>query len=150
MVGLKFEIQNAYGQQLKEIFHGINVEQYWWHVNQDDIIDRNSADETSGIFPGGFIDGYTFRACIEKESYYILFADLKAYGSEEEPIVIKTFDDYLKSSCKIMLFIADCAFVYAFSKDESILKAMIQNCTTYHFQDLSCMSLEDAVKIRLY
>ncbi|WP_312019237.1 DUF2691 family protein, partial [Bacillus cereus] len=65
------------------------------------------------------------RQRLEGNPYYLIFAELKAFpgGMVTE---INTYEEYLESSCELVLLIADCLYVTLYCKDPVMLEPLFQ------------------------
>jgi hypothetical protein len=97
-----------------------------------------------GLFRNGILSGEELFNCISRDSYYMIFVDLKAYlpGSSSR-IEIKTFEDFIKSNCELVLICTDTTYIEFYCKDESVLDKVYNNCIDSHFEKIKYLSIED-------
>ncbi|OCS85535.1 DUF2691 family protein [Caryophanon tenue] len=122
MRGLTFEINNEYGKCLEEILSGIIEPSWFWSIGPGEAYKcfNNSKLE---LFPPNneIMDTKSFMNIITTGKYYLIFSDIKAFPTRESIVEIKTYDDFLKSSCQLALLVIDSVFVSIFVKSEEIL-----------------------------
>ena len=143
MIGLKFRVKNEYNNFLYKIFYSVNVQSYEWEIITDDIVDSGEMD---GIFCSEFVDGQRFFDRIGKESYYMIFVDLKAYYPKCTHVEIKNFEEFLESECKIIFLCVDSELIEIYCKEKSILEKVHENCQKFHFEDVKYISKKEASK----
>jgi hypothetical protein len=141
MICLDIRIKNGYGNFLYQIFNGINLLNYIWKINTDDVL----YDENQGIFDGDILEGESFYKCISKDHYYMIFVDIKAYPIGDECTVIKTIDDFLASSCELVFLCTDSTFIEVYCKDSIILDKIYSNCTGVEFEKVHYKSKEEVL-----
>ena len=144
MIGLQFKVKNEYNNFLLKILASVNVEQYDWDIITDDIIDANNPKDNDGIFNAATIDGQHFLHSILKESYYLIFVDLKSFPVGSKHAQIRVFEDFVNSECQIILLCVDSIFIELYCKDQQILETIYKNCLKYGFEDVEFISFENA------
>ncbi|MCR5611975.1 MAG: DUF2691 family protein [Clostridiales bacterium] len=134
---LNAEIKNEHGAVLSSLIREFRGEGFIWsfgdflEVYRDnealELYDMLSADEALSALP---------------EKYYTVFATVFAYppATAGEPQAIKTYNDFLKSGCRMIVDINDCCFVRAFSDDERLLLRVLDALKP-------CLEREDAWSI---
>lgn len=143
MIGLDIRVKNEYGNYLYKIFNGIDFSKYVWVINSDDIIYPENSDINQGLFGSDVLSGSDFFNCISKESYYLIFVDIKAYPVGSDRIEIKTFEDFSKSNCEMVLLCTDSTFVEFYSKDRTSLDKVYSNCIKNDFDKVEYKFIED-------
>ncbi len=144
MIGIDIKVPNQYGNYLHKIFSGINLLNYDWKINTDDFIYYENGEMKEGIFnEADVLNGEEFFKCISKDSYYMIFTDIKAYPLGSNRIEIKTFEDFLSSSCKMVLLCTDSMFIEFYSKDREVLDKVYNNCIENDFEKVEYRSAED-------
>lgn len=63
------------------------------------------------------INGAELKRLLENHTYYMIFADLKAYPNSEFS-TINTYEKFLKSKCEIVLLVIDYSCVTIYSKNK--------------------------------
>lgn len=69
--------------------------------------------------------------------------DLKAFPNMEEVVEIKSYDDFLKSTCELALLIIDSCYVSIFSKDESITHKLFVRAKNFHYTNINYITNEN-------
>ena len=126
MIGLDIEVKNGYNNYLKIILNGIEFSNYEWEIIYEDFM--LPANQEVKIFDSNIMDGDLFYNCIASNSYYMIFADIKAYPAGCERDDIETFEDFINSNCEIVLICTDCTFIEFYCKDRDVLDKVYQNC----------------------
>lgn len=140
MVGIKFKVPIGYHNHLSKIFYSIDVMNYDWDIITDDIFDPKRADNLSGIFCADTVDGKCFLDKISKDSYQLIFVDIKAYPVGSEHKEMQTYEEYMNSDCQIVLLCIDSAYIDFFCKDESILEVVYKNCLSNDYENIKVLS----------
>lgn len=144
MIGLDIKVKNGYNNYLYKIFDGIDLLNYSWEIITDDIIYTENEDLKQGLFGTDVLNGEKFFKCISRDSYYMIFVDIKAYPVSSERIEIKTFEDFSKSNCKMVLLCVDSEYIKFYCKDITVLDKVYNNCTGKDFEKVQYLSIEDA------
>lgn len=131
--GIKFEIPNSYGSYINEILNGIDLKQYKWKVDEDEIY----LDDEHSLFPYEVISGVDFKKTISRFSYYIVFAKLQAYSPNSNFCELNDYDDFLKSNCELVIFFIDSIFVDIYSKDKEVINKIKNNAERWKFKGIS-------------
>ncbi|WOV86932.1 DUF2691 family protein [Sporosarcina oncorhynchi] len=144
MEGAVFYIRGEYGKQLYEILEGIVDPSWYWSVGPE---------ESYFIGPGGLgdpffgadveiMDGPTFMRHISKEKYFLIFADIKAFPTSESVVEIFNENEFMKSSCKLGLFVSDSTQVIVYSRDKQIISDIFKRAETMGYSDIRLMTKE--------
>lgn len=111
MRGIKFKIPNKWGYVLKDILKDISLENHIVKINEDNEIwiqnDKQLLEEK-------IIEGEKFSKLISQNLYYTIFANIHIYEKGSKISNIKTYEEFLKSDCKIIILIIDSVDVYNF------------------------------------
>ena len=84
MICLDIKVKNKYSNYLYRIFSEINVFDYIWEINADDFLYNENGETNEKLFYANELDGEKFSRCISKESYYMIFTDIKAYPLDKK------------------------------------------------------------------
>jgi len=144
LIGIQTEIKNDYGNYLKKIFASVDVLQYEWDIITDDILYKENENTEQGLFKSSVLDGQCFNKAISKPSYYLIFADFKAYPSGVNRTKIQTFEDFMQSECEIVFMCCDSSFIEIYCKDEKILRTIYGNCKNFDCESVNYISIEQA------
>lgn len=144
MRGISFKLKNEYNNYLFKIFDNTEVYKFYWNICDSEIIykDENNQLHTS-IFDKDIIDGHDFLKRIKLDSYYLVYADIKAFNSTTHITNIVTYDDFINSNCEIALFCVDTTYVELYCKNKEILNKIIVNCIRFGFSDLQILTHEN-------
>ncbi|WP_158408364.1 DUF2691 family protein [Desulfosporosinus fructosivorans] len=93
-----------------------------------------NGDIKQNLFGVNVLSGKKFFKCISRDSYYMIFADIKAYPIGNERAEIKTFEDFLESSCEMVFMCTDSIFIEFYSKDRKVLDKVYNNCIGNDFE----------------
>lgn len=130
MIGIKFEIDNDYNSFLSKILLSINTKNYKWYMPLGEVIDQ---DENL-FFSKSFYEDDYFRKKIRKR-YYIIH--LICHGFMDANVTeINNYDDYINSSCNIVISIIDSTIVNIYSKDAKLLKRIEKNAKENKFTNI--------------
>lgn len=135
MIGIRFEIPNEFNQFLNDILENIEFKDCLWKIETDDII-KNSEES---LFDQEIYKDPEFRKIISSNIYYITFANLQCYTSNNF-LEIRTYENFLKSDCYMLLIIVDNTFVDIYAKDSQILNKIRQNAIKYSFKNINRIS----------
>ncbi|MDR2570583.1 MAG: DUF2691 family protein [Oscillospiraceae bacterium] len=151
MMGIRFEVENEYGNFLKQIFSSVDVINYEWQIVTNDsiksMIKIGDRFFSENLFGDGdtVIDGKTFLKNINLKSYYMIFIDLKAFLIGSTHKEIQSYEDYLNSDCQIVFMCVDSSYIEVFCKDKSILEIIHKNCINYNFMNIELISHEECL-----
>lgn len=149
--GISFLIANRYGSYLGEVLKPFNTTDFNWLIGGEESYFVE--DDTLGkpLFPEDSIvlDGKILKNIIEKNEYYLIFADLKAYPKGNNPADIKTYDEFLKSNCQLVLLVVDTIYMIIYCKDSEKLESLFQNAKLKGFEDLQYITDENDTIERL-
>jgi len=164
LIGVAFEVENKYSNYLKRIFASIDMSAYYWEIVSDQILYEENGKTEQGLFnacineevekssqfepnidkhtkesvynKGVFIDGKSFANAIERDSYYFIFSDLKAYSNKKKWGNIETYEDFIDSYCEMIFLCVDSMFIEIYCKDERILQIIYDNCKKNNFNSI--------------
>jgi hypothetical protein len=143
LIGLDFEVKNEYNNYLNKILNGINLFNYVWELNDDDFIYAENGELKEDFFGADVLNAEEFTECISRDSYYMIFADIKAYPIGSERIEIKTFKDFLRSNCVMVILCTDSGFIEFYCKEKEILDKVYTNCINNGFEKVEYKSAAD-------
>ena len=143
MIGLDIKVKNEYSSYLSKIFSGFNLLNYVWTINADDTLLLENENLKQDFFGANVLNGEEFTKCISRDSYYMIFADIKAYPIGKEFAEIKTFDDFLESNCEIVLLCTDSTFIEFYCKDREVLDKVYSNCIGNEVEEVEYKTITD-------
>ncbi|MEL7568270.1 MAG: DUF2691 family protein [Dehalobacterium sp.] len=133
MIGLDIQVKNVYNNYLYKIFYGIDLLNYLWEIITDDFLYYEHGEIQEQFFGADVMNANEFIKCISRDSYYMIFVDIKAYRLGSEHMKIKTLEDFLKSDCEMILLCTDSTFIEFYCKDRDILDKVYNNCIGDNF-----------------
>lgn len=95
------------------------------------------------------IEGKSLKELIESNTYYLIFADLKAFSKGIQIVPIETYNDFLDSSCALVLLIVDCSYVTIYSKEQETIELLYRNALICEFEQVSYLTDETDGRTRL-
>ena len=131
-IGMKFKIPNEYGNYLKQISDKIDSDNYTWKIEEAEVYKVELTD----LFTMDKYSNYDFKKIISQDRYYTVFTNIKLYEKEDKTI-IRNYEDFLNSTCILILLVTDNIFVEIYSKSENILKIIYENALKNKFTDIS-------------
>lgn len=117
MIGIKFIIKNEYSKILAKILHDIDCSQYMWKIENEEVL----GEQGKAFFEKTNYNNDEFRKIIQKE-HYPIFLNLQMHYKNKDIDDIENYNQFLKSSCQLIIFIVDNVFVEIYTKDQSILE----------------------------
>ncbi len=131
-IGMKFKIPNEYGNYLKQILDKIDSDNYTWKIEETEVYKVELTD----LFTMDKYSNYDFKKIISQDRYYTVFTNIKLYEKEDKTI-IRNYENFLNSTCILILLVTDNIFVEIYSKSENILKIIYENALKNKFTDIS-------------
>jgi hypothetical protein len=143
LIGLDIKVNNGYGDYLNKILKDINLFNYVWEINADDFLYSENGKLKGNFFGADVLNAEEFINCISRDSYYMIFADIKAFPLGSERIEIKTFKDFIRSSCVMVILCTDSTFIEFYCKERAILDKVYSNCINNGFEKVEYKSSDD-------
>lgn len=139
MRGISFKTYNEYNNYIYKLFMDINLDSFVWDICDSEILYGDDTKE----FNNGIISGQEFLNNINKEKYYIVYADIKAFKCKSQIRNIDNYEDFFNSSCEIALFITDSIYCEVYCKNTNILNVMMRNGKSFSFKDINILTKEN-------
>ena len=149
MIGLDIRVKNEYSNYLYKIFNEIDFLNYVWKINTDDFLYLEDGNKKEDFFKSNVLSGGEFFKSISRDSYYMIFTDIKAYHIGNDCSEIKTFKDFLESNCELALLCTDSTFIEFYCKDKDILEKVYNNCMNNNFEHVKYVTIEEALERNL-
>jgi hypothetical protein len=146
MIGLDIRVRNEYNNYLFKLYSGINLLKYRWKINTYEFLYKEDGEIKEDFFRTTILNGNEFINSISRNSYYMIFADIKAYSADGEIIEIKTLEEFMESNCDMILICTDSEFIEFYCKDEEMLNKVHNNCIQNNFKEVTYISEEEALK----
>ncbi|APA04042.1 MULTISPECIES: DUF2691 family protein [Bacillus] len=148
--GITFNIPNQFGRFAADILQPFPISPYTWFIGDGEAYIEFKEDTDTDLFPQNqrIIQGQELRQRLEGNPYYMIFAELKAFpgGMVTE---INTYEEYLESSCELVLLIADCSYVTLYCKDPVMLEALYQQAVQCGFHRVDYVTDENDARTGL-
>ncbi|MGO1059147.1 DUF2691 family protein [Planococcus sp. FY231025] len=145
--GISFEIPNEYGNWLGKILKPINGANCNWLVGEGTEIVGGSGEEWGNDALGN-LDGLTLQKHLRRSDYYVIFADLKAFPSDEPAVDIASYEEFQSSSCEFVILIVDSVYVIIYAKDPTKLEALYQNALENKVRNLERIRADNDARSR--
>lgn len=145
MINVRFKIKNEYDNPLKKIFNNINIRNYYWKIEYSEVYDCNDEILGKNIFDQDIMTGKEFETDANTEIYYMIFLTAIAFDSRDTIVDVNNYADFVNSNAKIAFVCTDNVYIDVFSKDESVLKQIINNCEHNKFIDVEIINEEKDV-----
>ena len=139
--GVSFRVPQGRNDILQEILDGINVQTLFWY-NVESQNEVWSVPHYKDFFKEEYYSGQDFYEQI-KLPHLVIFLKLQAYSEEEPYADIHTYDEFIKSSCLLLVLIYDCESVEIFSKDERITRSLFDNAHRKGFSETTLITDEN-------
>lgn len=146
--GISFEIPNEYGNWLGKILKPINGANCHWLVGEGTQVVGDDGEEWGNDAIGN-MDGPTLQKHLCQSDYYVIFADLKAFPSDEFAVDIASYEEFQSSSCEFVILVVDSIYVTIYAKDPTKLQALYQNALENKVQDLERIRADNDSRSRL-
>ncbi|PGK52272.1 hypothetical protein CN918_31265 [Priestia megaterium] len=148
--GLTLRCPNEYGRHLGKILEPLGIEKYQWQFVGGEAYGIVNDELSDDLFPNenSWIVGEEFRALINQESYYPIFAHLQAWPNKELN-QIQTYEDFLSSNCKMVILVADTEFVTIYIKSDRQVHALHEHAIKQGYQDVTLLNDENDTRTYL-
>lgn len=150
MQGLLFEIKNEYGKQLSDILTDIVNPSWYWSIGPGESykpggLYKNDKDPKmlEELFPSNAMEGEAFLKLISTGEYYLIFADLKAFPTNESVVKINSYEDFLKSSCQLALLVIDSVYVSIVLKEQQMIDKILERAEGIGYTNIKFLTDEN-------
>lgn len=150
MRGVSFEIPNAYGKQLFDIFNGIDITQWTWRIGGGEsyIVEDGTLD--ADLFdPVQVLTGEALLKRISENDYYLIFSDLKAFNVAENVMEIETYETFVESDCQFVLLLVDSSYVSIYAKEQYTIHDLYQRAIAANYENIHYITKEEDARTRL-
>lgn len=89
--------------------------------------------------------GKEFEVDVNTEIYYMIFLTAIAFENSDTIVDVNNYEDFVNSNAKIAFICTDTEYIDVLSKDESVLKQIINNCEHNKFIDVKIINEEKDV-----
>lgn len=122
MIGIELNKENNYDRFINDLLNGIKFNEYKINILENEVMSEDIQNR--------FLNKYEILDMIkgkDKSKYYILFINLQIFSGEEKNTEIRTYKDFLDSSCEFILLINDGSFVEMYFKNNKIKNIILNN-----------------------
>ncbi|MGN7403539.1 DUF2691 family protein [Cytobacillus praedii] len=149
--GISFELPNKYGSFLGEIVKSIEMTELHWRVEDVESYLVEKDQLTDELFPKQLngIAGLNLRDYLENHTYYLIFADLKAFPSGEILKNVETYEEFVNSTCQWVLLIVDSVYATIYCKEKEQIEWLYQNAESLGFKNIQYITDENDTRIKL-
>lgn len=149
-IGVRFQIPNEYGKYIAEILEPVECSKYNWKMECSTEIWRVvDGDLDDALLSSEIIEGKEFLSLIKNNTYYLIFATLKAFPKGAPIIKVSKYEDYISSDCEISFIVADCSYVCLFCKNITLTEQLYNNAKDKGFEEVKYIYKTDNVE-RMY
>lgn len=143
MIGIKFTATSS-DDLLCKIFDKIDVKKYSWQIikDQEEVI---KCGDTKDFFETDSYSGLEFYKCIQNK-HYVIFLKTQAFFSKKKSASIRTYADFLKSECQLLLLVYDCEYIEVYAREESILRKIYENAISYNYENIECIETSSQMR----
>ena len=131
MIGIKFLIKNEYDIILNKIFHGIDCSNFRWKLEYEEVLGEHG----KFFFDKTDYSNNEFQNMIQKE-HYPVHLNIQMYYKNSDVNEINNYDQFLISSCQLIIFIVDNVFVEIYAKNQTILERILKNAVDFDFSNI--------------
>lgn len=132
MLGISFKIKNEWDTILNKIFYEMDFSEYVWKIVDDDVHGK----ELDMLFSKDEYSNDEFMEVIREEHYPVAL-NLQMFLKSKMIENVYSYNEFLKSSCQLVLNIVDNIFVDIYVKNDDILKKIYDNAVNFGFMDVS-------------
>lgn len=143
MRGISFKRDSGCKNILWSILNGIEIENLWWHISEDEIYDNMF----ESIFHNSYVNGKTFLNIIKEKDYSVVFANIKAYSSKITPSYIETYDDFIKSECQLVILCSDARYYEVYAKSRDTIETIKNNVNSINACEVEYITEENDGRI---
>ncbi|PFO77448.1 DUF2691 family protein [Bacillus cereus] len=146
--GLSFQLPNTnnYDSCLGDVLKPIDISTFDWRVSpvESYLVVNDELDLDKDLFEtdNELMEDANLKKLLENNIYYIIFADLQAYpkGKVSE---IKTYEEFVKSECELVLFVVDSCYTVIYCKDKEKLELLYKNAKDFGFENIQFITDEN-------
>lgn len=145
--GISFEIIQETSHVLFDILTSLDCEKFWWYnsKSQTEMWDKPFG---SDFFTTEVYDGQSFIKQIQNE-HFVVFLKLQAYLALDNFQNLSTYDDFLNSTCQIILLVNDCQYVEIYSKDVTIVESIYERALVLDYSNVEFITDENDERTKM-
>ena len=146
--GVSFRVPQGRNDLLQEILDGIDIQTFCWYNVESQNEAWSDPEEDEALFRKERYDGAEFSRVIQ-QPHFVVFLKLEAYPPGENCPDIHSYEEFLKSSCLLMMLIYDCEFVEIFAKDAHITDTLLENAHRKGLLEIALITDENDGRTRM-
>lgn len=143
MRGIECMAPSGYDAKLKHLLNNIPLTDYDWYISETEII----RDDKNQIWPLK-MNGHELQNHLE-ESNLVIFINMQAYPKGANTSELNVYEDFLNSTCEIIILIYDVRFVEIYVKDKSLIMKFIENMEKCGCTQITIKTDKDDTRTRL-
>lgn len=147
---INFQIPNEYGSYLVDILEPIPFGEYKWIIDTAEIHLLDNDDEFTNEFlfkeDQRELQGEKLYNIAKSNTYYMVFATLRAYHNDRKTAPVRTYQEFLKSDCLIGISVSDCSYVMIWCKNSELIKKIYDYAIAKGYENIEYISEEDLNK----
>ncbi|WP_242835345.1 DUF2691 family protein [Ruminiclostridium papyrosolvens] len=142
-MGICFEITNGYGHYLSDLLEPLEAQNFMWLLSRDEIHLLEDGEFTNEFLfkaEERIISGDILYNRAKDNTYYMVFATLKAFNEEGAVEDITNYQEFLQSDCQMALCVYDCSGVILWCKDKQLLGKMYNYTLKMGYENVKYIS----------
>lgn len=137
IIGVRFDLQQEEDFRLMNVLEDVIDPTWYWRFGGGENYIRNAngglLDSQVFTYNRDLYSGDEFIEVSQTPNQYIIFADLKAFPSNEQVKKVLSYDEFLKSDCQFTAIIVDAAYIMLISKDVETIIEKTKHRPNFHF-----------------
>ena len=146
--GVSFRVPQGRNDLLQEILDGIDIQTFCWYNVESQNEAWSNPEENEALFRKERYNGAEFSRVIQRP-HFVVFLKLEAYPPGENCPDIHSYEEFLKSSCLLLMLIYDCEFVEIFAKDAHTTPTLLENAHRKGFLEIALITDENDGRTRM-
>lgn len=148
MRGVFFIISNP-SNFLYQILKCLDIEKYVWYniEEQSEVLTNTQDPHENDLFNSCYYDSKKFLECIKSE-HFVIFLKMQAYFEGGKFYNIHSYDEFIKSDCRMVLLVHDCNYVEFYSKDCDDIKAVYNNALNNNYSDVNIITDDNDMRTK--
>ena len=143
MRGITLQIRNEYGKQLADLLVDIIDPTWVWSIDPVESYKVENGALADPLFLDAIMDGLAFLDYIATYDHYLIFADLKAFPSQEVIGEVKMYEDFMRSDCQLAFLLIDSVYTQILAKDEEVIRRLGERARLKGFTHIKYLSDEE-------
>lgn len=139
MRGISFKVDSSENYVLASILEGIEIKKLFWSISEEEIYKI----EGENLFEEKNIDGEKFLDKISENEYSVIFANIKAYPNTNTTDDINCYEDFLRSSCQLIILCSDIFYYEIYSKSKQMIEIIKSNCIRNAYHEIEYITDEN-------